>query len=89
MKIIFGNLQFGQTTKSISGKTSGEILDEIGEFIIEKWELPQLDINRETNCFEPTGEVYYKYGATRPTGGGSRTHYFDSLGEAQIFAVCE
>ena len=87
MEIISGRLQFGQTTKSISGKTVGEIYERIGVYVIEKWRLPCLHINSKTNCFEPTGEYHTKWGATVYRGGGSQTAYFDTFAEAEIFAV--
>lgn len=87
MKLISGLLEFGETRKSISGSVIGEILEELNGFILEKWELPRLEINNKTNCFEPTGESYFRYGATKYKNGGSSSHFFEFFAQSEIFAL--
>ena len=87
VRIKSGALQFGETAKSIRGKPLKGTEEIIGLYTIEKWELPCLSLISKTNCFEPTGKQYTKWGATIPTRGGSQTIYFPTLAEAEIFAL--
>lgn len=76
-----------ETTKSIAGKIVAGSERKLGFCLIQKWEFPCLEINRKTDCFEPTGETYFSWGATIDIDGGSRTEYFLTLVEAEVFAL--
>ena len=87
MEIISGRLQFGETKQSIRGKVVEGSERIVGRYIVEEWILPCLELNPETNCFEPKEGSYSRWGATEYYPGGSRTTYFATLAEAEIFAL--
>jgi len=87
LEIRIGRLHSGETYKSIKSHSISTTRQWLNGLLVEQWELPYLEINPKTNCFEPTGETYKHWGVTEMTRDGSRTCYFQTLANAEIFAI--